>query len=84
MKPVTYNEAIKLLNGICDGLGTLLKSVEEDSHDKNHEKHLISKWVIWNHDWKDCDEGVGFWMGIHLFLEEFEKGMGQPQNKCLH
>lgn len=72
MKSVTYNESVKLLNGMCEGLGDLLESKRTESF-RNSEKHYLSMYVMLNHCW---GKQAKFWNDVFIMLTEIEDGKG--------
>lgn len=76
LPPVTYKEAIKLLNGLCEGLGDAMKYEVELFLGETHDEERLSDWVYFSFDWASSEFRFDFWNDINIMLEEIECGAG--------
>lgn len=73
LPPVTYKEAIKLLNGLCEGLGDKVAKLKRSRGFTHEKKDSISGFII-KREW--TIPGIEFWNDIYSLLFQIESGAG--------
>lgn len=84
MKEVTFNQAVKLLNGMVSGLGDLFKENFDPSYsNKRSDRYFMSDWIAGSFSWFDSvfrgekmEDGGNFWGGLDDLFLEMEDGAG--------
>lgn len=83
LPPVTYKEAIKLLNGLCEGLGDAIEDNRINACGQRNEwsetKYRVGKFIDGSFYWSESPEGHKRWNEISQLLLEIESGAGIKQ-----
>lgn len=76
LPPVTYKEAIKLLNSLCEGLGDEAKKLGPLPTIPLHVP--LSDYPFW-FSWMSNGHKVNFWEDFYVMIMELESGAGIKQ-----